>query len=97
MPERPKLGALADLFGTSLDALGRPEAVVETKPSGTVHVVTAGQTVCVPAVSYTHLDVYKRQLILSGHVFQAHGYAAQICYLSVASKRQRALDIPFIT
>lgn len=49
MPDLPKLVALADLFGTSLDALVRPEAVVETKPSGTVQVVTAGQTVCVPA------------------------------------------------
>ena len=36
MPDLPKLVALADLFGTSLDALVRPEAVVETKPSGTV-------------------------------------------------------------
>lgn len=49
MPDLPKLVALADLFGTSLDALVRPEAVVETKPGGTVQVVTAGQTVCVPA------------------------------------------------
>ena len=32
MPDLPKLVALADLFGTSLDALVRPEAVVETKP-----------------------------------------------------------------
>ena len=46
MPDLPKLVALADLFGTSLDALVRPEAVVETKPGGTVQVVTAGQTVC---------------------------------------------------
>ena len=49
MPDLPKLVALADLFGTSLDALVRPEAVVETKPGGTVQVVTAGQTVCVLA------------------------------------------------
>ena len=49
MLDLPKLVALADLFGTSLDALVRPEAVVETKPGGTVQVVTAGQTVCVPA------------------------------------------------
>ena len=46
MLDLPKLVALADLFGTSLDALVRPEAVVETKPGGTVQVVTAGQTVC---------------------------------------------------
>ena len=38
MPDLPKLVALADLFGTSLDALVRPEAVVETKPGGTVQV-----------------------------------------------------------
>ena len=34
MPDLPKLVALADLFGTSLDALVRPEAVVETTPGG---------------------------------------------------------------
>ena len=46
MPDPPKLVVLADLFGTSLDALNGRRPWVETKPGGTVQVVTAGQTVC---------------------------------------------------
>ena len=49
MPDLPKLVALADLFGTSLDALVRPEAVVETKPSGTVQVAYGVQKASSPS------------------------------------------------